>query len=68
MRIVSVRMITFPRPYGSHELDPLPPSGGRHGDRTAYLKAWRQRNAERVRGYTQAQNGRRKALRKSHQM
>lgn len=60
MKIVGTRLIHFERPYGTLEDAPLPPSGGRHGDRREYLKAWRRLNAEKVKGYTQAQIRRRR--------
>jgi hypothetical protein len=47
MRIIGVRMITFPVPYGSLEYAPLPPSGGRKGDRREYHKAQEERTRER---------------------
>jgi len=48
--IVGVRVIRFEKGYGSGE-QPLPPSGGRNGDRRAYLKAWRAKNPGKGREY-----------------
>lgn len=62
MKIIGIRVIRFPRPYGT--LEDMPTPASYKIDRAEYIKRWREQNREKMREYCVNQNRKRKMARR----